>query len=155
MRSPSTSKDTVSPIDTLRLSDEQWYALVDDLEAKASRMTQRTIAPVGAQGEGRAAPRVPYTNMPTVLMSVEHPEETWSRFRIRPRNLSATGMGFFHGSYMHTGARVITVLPGKQSGLVKVQGIVKRCQLIKGKVHEVGVAFHQPVGVTDLLAFEL
>lgn len=131
-------------LDTLRLTDREWKALLDQLE---------TGTPMPARGNARRDQRQTYRNMPQVLLAVEHPAHSWARFRVRPRNISAGGLGFFHGSYIHQNARVVTVLPGRDHGLKTIEGRVRRCEFLGGKIHQVGVQFSQPVDVADLLQF--
>jgi hypothetical protein len=123
-------------VDTLAITREQWLALLDEIDAS------RREAPACANR--RRMNRAPCREVLAVFLDLEHPSGAKSTFLVRPRDISKTGLGFIHGAYIHptSKAELMLVLPDRE--LLRKRGSVARCRHIRGKVHEVGVAFDEP-----------
>ncbi|MEM9082588.1 MAG: hypothetical protein AAGB34_03250 [Planctomycetota bacterium] len=74
------------------------------------------------------------------------------RFCTIAYDLSAGGVGLFHGRFEYTGTQcVIELSAGDQAGSsVRLVGTIKRCEHVRGRVHEIGIEFNQ---LFDVAAF--
>jgi hypothetical protein len=68
-------------------------------------------------------------------------------FTASPRDLSASGMGFYHTAYIHPGTPVRLLMRTLRGEAVAVVGTVARCRHASGRIHEVGVAFENEIEV--------
>ncbi|MEM6391921.1 MAG: hypothetical protein AAF797_04040 [Planctomycetota bacterium] len=139
--------DSQPAIDTLRIGDAEWMTLVSHLD--------RASAKIRVTEETRTDERIPYRNLSSVLLAVAPPDpkDEWSRFKVRPRDISTGGFGFLHGSYLHTGSPCLAVLGAHGRGLVTVRGTIARCEFLRGKLHQVGIRFDQPIDVEPFLTY--
>lgn len=106
-----------------------------------------------AQQDRRAGDRKPYRRR--MRIGVVHPGGTDSVFEIVTRNLSAGGMSLIHGGYLHVGSTCELKLITTNNAWRKVTGRVVRCRLIRGRVHEIGVKFQDPIDLSDFIATRL
>lgn len=60
---------------------------------------------------------------------------------VTARDISASGIGFYHVAYVHPDTRVQLVMKGAGTDALSAAGTVVRCQHVNGRVHEVGVLF--------------
>ena len=94
------------------------------------------------------AKRVPFTS---IGLTVMHPGGTQARFQVHTLDLSATGLGFLHGGYLHKGSKCSIVLRGVGDTALKITGQITNCLHITGCVHRVGMKFDCPADVERLL----
>ena len=136
MTPPRLTIPTHRYVDTLAISREQWLALLDEIDLS------RREAPSCVNR--RRVRRAPCRQVLAVFLDLEHPSGAKSTFLVRPRDISRTGLGFIHGAYIHptSKAELTLVLPDRE--LLRKHGVVARCRHVRGKVHEVGVAFDEP-----------
>lgn len=66
-------------------------------------------------------------------------------YSIAPRNLSALGMSFVHGRFVHAGMACRCLLPTRVGTVVTVPGKTTRCRHVQGVLHEVSVTFDAPI----------
>lgn len=92
----------------------------------------------------RSHQRLPYT-VSQITVAVMHPGGSLSRFLVACRDLSAGGIAFLHRGFLHNGTECQIDLPTLTGGTREVHGRVVRCGYFKSKIHEVGVAFDEPV----------
>jgi DNA-binding response OmpR family regulator len=76
-----------------------------------------------------------------VSLTVEHPDGSVSRFLILARNLSANGMAFIHGRFVHPTTRCYVRLHDAVGDEQVVNGQVLECRHLEGALHEVRVSF--------------
>lgn len=98
-------------------------------------------------GAGRAK-RIQYNS---IGLTVMHPGGTQARFQVHTLDLSATGLGFLHGGYLHKGSKCSIVLKGVGDTSLKVTGQITNCLHITGCVHRVGMKFDRPADIERLL----
>ncbi|MEW6251125.1 MAG: PilZ domain-containing protein [Planctomycetota bacterium] len=122
-------------IDALRISQAEEQAVLAALERSPRTAGDR---------DARTSPRYCYQVAGGVVVTVERAEAS---FIVRPRNLSAGGISFLHGSFLYPGARCALALPTRAGERVALAGRIVRCRCVRGRVHEVGVAFDQPIEV--------
>lgn len=63
------------------------------------------------------------------------------RFLVSARNLSAGGMSFVHGCFVHPESRCRFMLVPSAGEKMTVGGVVRSCRLLSGRLHEVNVQF--------------
>ena len=86
--------------------------------------------------------RVRY-RLESVLTKIKHPNGVESLLRLPTRNLSSSGVGLLHNSYLHLGTRVALAMPDPEGGHKRVTGRVVRTQHLAGTVHEIGIRFDE------------
>jgi len=124
-------------MDTLRVRPMDRKQLLDNLDhaskegdARARRNNQRM--------EYRAD---------KIQLSVTHPGGTLGRFYVKARNLSAGGLSFLHGGFLHIGTECKIVLISVNGDEKIVLGKVRACRYISANVHEVGVQFYEKLEI--------
>ncbi len=138
MAIPSPKKNTY--IDSLRLSEKEQQAVLNRLREEEARQTDR---------DRRTDKRLEYRISGGLILQVRHPGGSVSNYLIRTRNLSRFGLGFLHGNFLHTGTPCIISLRRSDTNIVTVSGEVRRCRLVTGRVHEIGVHFASPIELSD------
>jgi CheY-like chemotaxis protein len=96
--------------------------------------------------------RLHYTNPAGLIVQMRHPGGSASNFLVRARNLSATGIGFLHGSFVYSGTPCMLALRGVNGKIVGIEGTVARCQHVKGHVHDIGVCFNEPINLAQFIS---
>ena len=140
--SPSTGGLSDGGLDTLRLSESQWSALVQHLDAHTPQYSGK---------ERRREARAPCERMPGATVRVEHPGGSKVVFRVRLRNISPMGLGFLQRTFIHPQSRCTVVLPTLAGNKAPVNGKVVRCGLLSAKLHEVGVEFDSRLSPADFI----
>ena len=131
-------------LDNLRLGDSDLESLLDVMDQNA----------MGAPGqERRPDARYRYRQTVRVRARVDHPGGTTQIFRVKVRNLSRTGMGFLHGSFLHQGTRVCVYLVELSGKEQPAEGQVVRVRHVRGQVHEIGVRFAHPINLAQFVRF--
>lgn len=128
----------VRPVhNTLRLSPAEHAAILAELDAAAG-------ASVGLDQRSRR--RLRYRGRPVTIV-VREPGGSVDSFAVKPHKLGPGGLSFLYGTFVHTQAVCDVTLHTADQHDVTVLGRVVRCRLIRGRVHEVGVAFFRPIDV--------
>jgi hypothetical protein len=70
-----------------------------------------------------------------------------SLMSVTPRDLSSSGIGFFHAAYMHPGTACTLMMRDVEANPISLKGTVVRCRHVSGRIHEVGVLFEHEVDV--------
>ncbi|MEM9347493.1 MAG: PilZ domain-containing protein [Planctomycetota bacterium] len=130
-------------VDTLRLSDAEWYECVSEMDRESARNCQDHTR--------RARERLPYRNLHHVLITVRNYCGRLQYFQSRPYDLSESGIGFLHGAYMHVGTSIELQLMHRVTGMTKVRATVRGCSHIKNKIHCVGAQFDELIELDDYL----
>lgn len=66
-------------------------------------------------------------------------------FLVPTRDISATGLSFLHGGFVHVGTRCTVQLITMHGTWNEVPAVVVRCQYVEGGVHEVAVRFDREI----------
>ncbi len=127
-------------IDTLHLSDEQWRTLSEKLDQHDPYLTGQ-----------RRHQRIAYRKLAQIAVAVRQSDGEWAKYVVRSRDLSPGGIGFIHGSYVHVGCECRVILKDCHGQVVCLDGVVKRCGLVQGTVHDVGVQFHEEINLTAFM----
>ncbi len=128
-------------IDALRLNEQQKQAIMN-------RMKRRVNA--NNRHDSRANARKPFYR-DNAVVEMHHPGGSRIRYRVQTVNLSTYGVGFLHGSFCYTGTPTHMVLATCDNQPVRLTGKIVRCQLVEGRVHEVGMAFKAPIQLSDFV----
>lgn len=100
----------------------------------------------GADGSPRRAHARIEFRVNDVLIAVKHPgQSSVSKYLVTTRNLSAGGMSFMYGGFLHTGTLCSIVLTDVKGEAVKLLGVVRSCRHVAKSLHEIGVQFTQKV----------
>lgn len=89
--------------------------------------------------------------MSDIALVVQHPGGGNGRYLVCARNLSAGGISFIHGGYLHPGSDCKVVLPRRDGTPWVVAGVIVHCRHLQGSHHEVGLQFVKEVDPTFLL----
>lgn len=73
-------------------------------------------------------------------------------YLVPTRNLSATGIGFLHGSFVYPGSKCLIQLTTMHGTWHNVPATVVRCNYITGRIHEVGVRFLESIDPSEFCA---
>lgn len=132
----AVSTDDQKILDILRLSDAQWRKLADTLRKNTTH--QATV-------EKRRHDRVEFVGR--IGIALKYSEHTWQKYVVFTRDISPTGLRFVHGGYLHVGAECRIVLATRTREVLCVDGVVKRCQYLQDRLHDVGVEFDAPIDI--------
>lgn len=121
--------------DITRLKGRQRSELLDRLDHSSQKPKKSSR---------RAHQRLTYRAQ-DVAITISHPGGGMGRFLVCARNLSAGGMSFLHGSFLHTGTEVQVLLTSQAGAPKLLQGGVRSCRHIGAHVHEVGVQFREQI----------
>jgi hypothetical protein len=83
----------------------------------------------------------------SLAITLVHPGGNPTDLRMACRNISRGGISLLHSAFLHPGTKCTVHLPHPTLGQVAVYGQVARCRYRSGMVHEIGVAFAQPLDV--------
>jgi CheY-like chemotaxis protein len=118
----------------------------------------RRLDPGGSAGrardhERRREPRWIFRRS-DVVVELEQPGGSLSRFLVLARNLSANGLAFIHGGFVYSGTRGQVLLP-RVEGPSQLVGIaVVGCRHVDGPLHEVRVQFAEAIQPREFLHFD-
>ena len=133
---PPMSTDSSKPIRSLRYPDRVIESLLDQLDAEP------VDEDVNAK---RAHKRFPHrvTAMP---LQLEHPgSPTVANYLVSARNISAGGLSFLHGGFVHLGSRVQVQMISQEGMWTDLSGRVVQCRYIARGIHEVCIKFDQAI----------
>lgn len=125
------------PNRTIRVPDAHIRALLDQLDAEP--------VPAGARSKRRAK-RFPYRLSRCVVHLQQPGALRFTPYVVKTRNISAGGMAFLHGGYVHVGTSCIVQLIRADGHWSDIPGRVVQCRYLRrGSLHEVGVLFDEPI----------
>lgn len=140
-RKPALRKPQGNTYDcTLRMPKQEIDALRQQLDANRSMQAESL----------RHYRRWPFERQP-VTVRMDHPGGMVTNLRYACRNLSNGGISILHTSFVHTGTRCVVTLAALDSSVIEVQGEVTRCEHRRGKIHEIGIRFDQPIDVREAI----
>ncbi len=130
-------------IDRLRMSDSDRRKLLDLIERKAIIEAAKQTNPSDKNSDRRSI-RV-RVDMPNIHVDITQPSGSHAKFSVIPRNLSAGGMSFVHGQYLHQGTRCSITLPTLDGEQIYLNANAILCRHITGVIHEIGVQFDETI----------
>lgn len=96
--------------------------------------------------ERRQHTRMPLSEDFPLVVRFEQAEES-PYFNVTPRDISGSGLGFFHVAYVHLDTIVQMIMKNRAGEAVCIKGTVSRCRHVSGRLHEVGVMFDTAIQV--------
>ena len=134
-------KKTAQTLDMLRLEPEQ----IDEVFGELDGTEDDQFA------DKREHARQPYRADVVLICEVRESRTEWGRYQVRCVDLSEGGVGFIHGAFLHLGTVCKLTLVNRQRRGFRVRGEVKRCELVQGHVHRIGVQFETPLDLYEML----
>ncbi len=107
--------------------------------------------PVGANEDDRRRSKRWEYRRSDIAVLVQHPGGGTGRYLVCARNISAGGISFIHGGYLHPGSECQIVLPRRDGMPLPVTGIIVHCRHLEGCFHEIGIRFAQELDTASLL----
>ena len=126
---------------TIRLPESKIDELLDRLDAAE---TAAEVLPYQRKFE-----RYRYRQKRCVVKMQQPGAAGMTTHQVISRNLSANGMCFLHGGYVHVGTSCVVELISTHGTWLEMKCEVVRCTLVEGTIHEVGVRFAAPVEPGD------
>lgn len=133
-------------INTLRLSAEALRSLaqvlnqrdaLDDMERKGRghRVNQR------------------YSIDPPKELTMDLQSDAFARkmYQVFARDLSSQGVSLLHGVFVAPNTRCLLTIKTLDKEPMQLPALVRRCRLVGGRVHELGVKFDQPIDPRSFL----
>ena len=136
MRSYKSSRSHQHVVDTLRLSDKEYRAIIGEIQE-----------PTGARkGEDRRrSVRTPFHEEGMLILEVTSSDNFSLQYLVKCFDISNEGLGFLHSLYVNPGTSCVLTLITIDKKAVRIGGTVVRSQHRKGVVHVVGVKFDEPI----------
>ena len=89
-----------------------------------------------------------------ILVTIQDDSGTQQHFLSVIRDLSATGISFLHGGYLHTGSKCKVTLPTVGGGDPKtVDATIMRCRHMEKHLHDIGVRFDLRIDPRQFIDF--
>jgi DNA-binding response OmpR family regulator len=129
-------------VDSLRMSAREHAEILNELDARQSRH---------ADSNRRTEERLRFSQQALLFVQLKHPGGTDGNYLVRTRNLSRTGIGFFHGAFVYNNTPCTVALRSTDRAVVTIPGRVVRCNHVRGHIHEIGVHFDKPIRLRQFL----
>jgi len=102
-----------------------------------------------AGSAGRSARRFEFRDNECAVIIQQPGASDASSFLAPTRNLSAGGMSFLHGGFVHCDSICRVIMRAAAGDMVEIPGRVVRCRHLSKLVHEVSVEFNEPINPAD------
>lgn len=139
--SPHRKVESDHTVDTLKISEQEYQRLLGKLDQVAAQSRGKTV-------QRRRDRR--FTHPAQMIVRMMHPGGTTGNYLVRTRDVSANGLGFLHGNFVHVATRCVIYLAGREGKWYRIEGQVVRCRLIERRTHEVGVLFDEPIDIATV-----
>lgn len=133
-------------VDSLRISDAEWYACVQELDLRAMQRKDGN--------DKRSEKRLPYRNIARIILSIRSYDGLLQQFKVRAYNLSTSGVGFLHGAYVYEGTEAEIFMQHHVNGMTRMPATIVNCVHVKKRIHQVGAKFDEPINLEDFLMSE-
>jgi len=138
-------KSSTTCVDALRLTAKEREDLLRELDEAASRHRGPNH---------REAERQGYHDAGGILVTLAHPGGSDAHVLARCRNISEAGMGLLHGGFVYPQTPCCCRLKTNRGEAIEIRGVVRRCQHVRGRVHELGVVFDHPIELHQFVTLE-
>ena len=142
IRAKASPMPSTGRTNTLGMTNVELEAIYEQLESGGGDSSHR-----------RQSSRLKFRH-PSISMEIIQPGGGQTHITVACRNLSRTGLGFLHSSYVHTGTRVVLTLTHHSAQRVRVAAKVVRCRHVTRTVHDVGVMFETPINIRDFMELD-
>ena len=136
-----------SKLRSLGLSETEWTTMIAALEAQKKPAEKLTSDRRDAAAHRFALEA--YGGLKLVL-----PDYRTTSHKVRMRNISTSGIGFFHTAFVHKGTRCYIALRSVNGAGVAMGGTITWCRFLSGSTHEVGMQCDESVDLTQFLEAE-
>ncbi|MFO0840057.1 MAG: PilZ domain-containing protein [Phycisphaerae bacterium] len=109
--------------------------------------TQRVAPTDSTNARRRKFPRYPFQVPEGVVAEFAHPGGTRSTVVVAARDLSAGGIGLFHGGFVYEGTPCTIKLKALDGEFVLARGVVVRSRQVHSRIHDIGVKFSAPIEI--------
>ncbi len=133
--------------DSVRMSKKEYQSLMADMERASAAPVRRH----GVNKNRRGQQRFSYHQDAKLICQMSQDLSSPMQIIVRCRNISVGGLGFLHGAYVHPGTRVVLTLISANKQGYRINGSIVRCRHLTKTVHEVGVAFDEPIDLESML----
>jgi len=118
-----------------------------------ARLLTRLDASARSSGGGRESRREKRWSYRAsdIALIVQHPGGGVGRFLVCSRNLSAGGIGFIHGGFLHVGSECSLLLRRHDGSPMPLAGQVAHCRHLSGRHHEIGIQFGEKIDPEGVL----
>ncbi len=131
----------------VRLTDSERDHLLDRLDRGSAR---KPLVSEGVSIERRKDPRLEYREVEVPLV-VEHPGGGGAWLLVCARNLSAGGLAFIHGGFLHVGSRCRLLLHRLNGERELIGGEIVNCRHVEGALHEFSVRFERKIELSEFV----
>ncbi len=132
---------TENLVKTVRLDDAEVEEILNKLDAD-----QRGVDP-----NKRVDARYQY-RVKRCVVHLQAQGGGTTAYLVPTRNISATGLGFLHGSFVYPGSKCLIQLTTMHGTWHNVPATVVRCNYVTGRIHEVGVRFLETIDPSEFCA---
>lgn len=133
-------------INTLRLSSEALRSLARVLKQRDA------LDELELKGRGhRENQRFSIDPPKELTMDLQSDSLARNLYQVFARDLSSQGMSLLHGVFVAPNTRCLLTLRTLDKEPMQIPGLVRRCRLVGGRVHELGVKFEQPIDPRSFL----
>jgi hypothetical protein len=141
----STRREADQPVafDTLKLTHNEWIEIVEHIKRIGAQQRENAIRRRHARAEA--------LGLLQLVIEITQPGGTEMRLIARSHDLSANGLGFIHGMYLHPGSACTCWMRHAAKGLTPIPGTIRWCRHITGRVHLSGVQLDEVIRVADYL----
>lgn len=123
-----------------------------DLEMLLNRLD---ASPSDRKASRRAHKRFPF-RVKSCSVAMQQPgDSSPALFAVHTRNLSASGISFLHGGFVHVGTKVTVQLISTHGSWSDVDGEVVSCRYLQDGVHEVSCRFAKEIQPSDFCSAAL
>ena len=129
-------------INTLRLAKTEQDQMIHELRQSGGQ---------GGVIDARCHDRADYDDATSILV-VHQSCQAQAAYLVRPYNISAQGLAFLHGGYLHPGGDCLMLLRDINRKAHQVRAKVVRCTHLRGRTHDVGVRLERSIDVTQFAA---
>lgn len=119
--------------DTTRLSDQDRMDIICRLEGETGKFVEEEVQ------------WFPFATPKPFHACLWHPGGSVSACRVYGRLISNMGLTFLHGSFVHTGSTCKILLQSIEGQPCILEATVINCRHVTGLIHEVAVAFADPI----------
>ena len=124
---------------TIRLTEERLEKILDRLDVMGN----------SAAANKRATPRYTYRINGCVVHLQQPGDGSSTPFLVATRNLSAGGISFLHGGFVHPHSKCLVQLISAHGAWVNVTGTVLHCRYLESGIHEVALRFDAGIDPAD------
>ncbi len=132
-----------SQTNTLRLGIRELHALLDKIER------ERPLSKNACREFVRWEFRIVRADL-----TIEHTSGSKVTLPVATRNISRGGISILHSSFIYPGSVCNITAEFEGGNKLEINGTVKRCDHLGGKVHEIGIEFDKEVSTKELLGLD-